>query len=129
MRRVGQTPWSARGASSRWSVEGSSVCKTELAGPGGRPRTRASAPQSSELQLRRQLNRPRSADLVQRIETAVRATLAESIRQRLCRAAKERVREEIRRVAEIRVIQNIEKLRAEPYPGSLRDTKDALHPD
>ena len=43
----------------------------------------------SELKLKGKLDRARSADLVERVETATRTSSPETIRQRLCRAAEQ----------------------------------------
>lgn len=66
----------------------------------------------SELKLQSKLNRPRTTDLVKRIQATVRPTGAETIRQRLRRAAKQRAGQNVGGTAEVRVIEDVEKLRA-----------------
>jgi len=55
----------------------------------------------SKLKLKRQLNRARSADLIEGIETATRATSPEAVRQRLRRAAEQRVGQVVGGIAEV----------------------------
>jgi len=67
----------------------------------------------SELKLNCELDGAWPADLVERVETATRTSSPETIRQRLCRAAKQRVVQGVNRVAEIRMVEDVEELGAE----------------
>src|SRR5262245_33742090 len=83
----------------------------------------------SELESQRQLDRTRSADLIERIESAVRAAGAEEVSEGLCRAAKERAGKEARGAAKVGMVQDIEKLAPETEAHSLSDAEDPLHAD
>jgi hypothetical protein len=72
----------------------------------------------SKLKLKRQLNRARSADLIEGIETATRATSPEAVRQRLRRAAEQRVGQVVGGIAEVCVVEDVESEgMIETYPG------------
>src|SRR5262249_21704410 len=79
-----------------------------------------------ELKLERKLDRARSADLVERVETAVRAPGAQTVGQRLSRAAEHRAGQAVDRVGEIRVVEDVEELGPETKPGPLCNPKDSL---
>ena len=66
-----------------------------------------------ELQLKRKLDRARAADLVQRIQAAVRATRAEAVAECLCRVAELGTREISDLGTEVRVVEDIEELSPE----------------
>src|SRR5215470_8701042 len=67
---------------------------------------------TSELKLKRQLNRARAADLVQRIETAALPAAAQRTGQHLRGFAELRRAEKVDRAAEIGVVENIEEISA-----------------
>jgi len=83
----------------------------------------------SKLHLQRQLNRPRPANLIQRIKPAIRAAGPQAVRQRLRRVAEQRASQHVCWVAEVGVIENVEELGAEAKPHLLSDAKHPLHPD
>ena len=66
---------------------------------------------------------------MKRIESTIRATRTETVRQRLSRAAKQRARQNICGRAEVRVIEDVEKLRTEPKTQPLRQLKLPLQSD
>ena len=65
---------------------------------------------SLELQLERELDRARAADLVQRIEASVRVACSEAVRQRLRRISKKRTTYRIVGRAEIRMVEEVKEL-------------------
>jgi len=76
-----------------------------------------------KLQLQRQLDRPRPANLIQRITPSVRPALPQSVRQRLRRITEQRAGQHIGGIAEIGVIKDVEELRPETKPYSFGDAK------
>src|SRR5262249_21453038 len=82
-----------------------------------------------EPKLQRQLDRARSADLVERVEPPVRAARPEAARQGLRRAAEERAGQVVVGIAEVRAVQDVEELSAEVKPNPLGEAKPALQPN
>ena len=70
----------------------------------------------SELKLQRQLDRAWSADLVERIESAIRLAGPQAVRQRLRRAAEQGIGQ-VGWIAEVGVVQDVEN---PPRKRSLR---------
>src|SRR5215469_4381138 len=70
-----------------------------------------------------ELDRARTANLVQRIETAVCAARTQTARQRLRRMAEERAAERVVGRTEIGMIENVEELRSEPQVPPLGERK------
>ena len=66
----------------------------------------------SELKPERQLDRPRAADLVQRIEAAALAAAAQCAVQRLRRLPEQRRGEVVYRAAEVGVVEDVEDIGA-----------------
>src|SRR5579862_7959178 len=62
---------------------------------------------ASELELEGQLDRARSADLVQRVEAAVCAARSQTIRKRLRRAAEQRTGKAVGGIAKVGLIQDV----------------------
>src|SRR5262245_18200754 len=83
----------------------------------------------SELKLERRLDRARSADLIDRVETAARPAGPQTVRQRLCRAAEQRAGQAVVGIAEVGVVEDVEELASETKSHLLGDVKDPLHPD
>src|SRR5262249_50516140 len=77
----------------------------------------------SKLKLKRELDRARSANVVERVETAVRAAGPETVRQRLRRAAKEGAGQAVGGISEVWVVQDVEELSPESQPHILRNVK------
>src|SRR5690242_19809017 len=71
----------------------------------------------SELKLERQLDRARSADLVERVETAILATGPEAARQGLRRAAEQRAGQVAVGISEVRVVQDVEEFSPKTKPN------------
>src|SRR6185503_8430654 len=83
----------------------------------------------SKLQLKRQLDRAWSANLIERVETAISATRPQTARQRLRRASEQRAGQVVDRIAEVWVVENVEELGAETKPYFLCDVKLSLQSD
>ena len=73
-----------------------------------------------ELQLQRQLDRARAADLIQRIEAAALAAAAQIVVQRLRRMPEQRRSEVVDRAAKVGVVEDVEKIGARPAAKSAR---------
>ena len=79
-----------------------------------------------ELKLQCELDRARSANLIQRVETAAGATGAQAVRQCLRRAAEEGTGQNIDRVSEVRMVEDVEELSSEAKPYFFREVKLSL---
>src|SRR5262245_44193916 len=64
----------------------------------------------SKLQLQCQLNGARSPHLIERVETTVRSTGTQTVRQCLSRAAKECIGQVVGRISKVRMIKDVEEL-------------------
>ena len=73
-------------------------------------------------------DRPRSANLVERIETATRATGPQTAAERLRRVAEQRAGQVVIGTAEVWIVEDIEELGSETEPHLLGDVKLALQP-
>src|SRR5262245_57307496 len=87
------------------------------------------SPACSKLKFERQLDRARSADLVERVESPISATGPQTVRQRLRRPTEERAGQEVGGITEVGVVQDVEELGSETKPHCLGDAKMPLHPD
>ena len=76
-----------------------------------------------ELELESELDRTRAANLIQRVETAIGATGAQTARQRLRRVAEPGVGQVVVGIAEVWVVKDIEKLGSEAKPHLLGQVK------
>src|SRR5690348_8570514 len=74
---------------------------------------------SSELELERQLDRARSADLIERVKSAIRAAGPQTVGQGLRRAAEQRACQDCSRIGEVGVVQDVEELGPETKPHLL----------
>ena len=83
-------------------------------------------PACSELKLKSELDRPRSANLVERVETTIRATGPQAAGERLRRVAEQRASQVVIGIAEVWVVKDIEELRSETERHLLGDMKLAL---
>ena len=79
-----------------------------------------------ESELECELDRARTADLVQRVEAAVGSSNAQGIRQRLRRPAEQRAGQAVGGKAEVRVVQKIEELGPEAKSHALGYPEDSL---
>ena len=75
------------------------------------------------------MHRTRAADLIQRIEAAVRAARAEAVRQRLGRVAELRTRQVANGWAEVWVVEDVEELASEAELHSVGEMKLTLEGD
>ena len=66
-----------------------------------------------ELKLEGQLDRARAADLVERVEAAIRSSGTKAASQRCCRVAEQSIGYVVIRWTEIGVIEDVEELAAE----------------
>ena len=82
-----------------------------------------------KLELHRQLDRARSATLVERIEAAILPSHSEGVRQHLRRAAEQRARQRAGGAAEVGMIQRIEEPGAEAQPHALPEPNDPPQPE
>ena len=80
----------------------------------------------SKLKLKGELHRPRSANLVERIETATRATGPQTAAERLRRVTEQRAGQVVIGTAEVWVVKDIEKLRSESKPDVFGNVKLTL---
>ena len=80
-----------------------------------------------ELKFQGQLDRTGAADLVQRVEAAIRTSGAEAARQCFRRVSEQGAGQAVVGAAEVRVIKNVEELRAEKKAYAFRDVKLTLH--
>src|SRR5262245_59294683 len=77
---------------------------------------------SSELQLKRELDGTRSANLIERIEATINATArAQAVRQCLRRTAEQGTGQEVDGTAEVRMVRDVEELRLEAQSDLLSD--------
>src|SRR5258708_2656874 len=77
----------------------------------------------SELKLECQLDRARSADLIERVETTISAAGAQTVRQGLRRAPEQGAGQDVGGIAEVWVVQDVEELGPETKPHLLGDVK------
>lgn len=83
----------------------------------------------SEYKFEHQLDRARSANLVERVETTVRAAGDNGVRQGLRRAAEQGTGQDTGGRAEVGVVQKVEELRPETEVCLLREVKLTLQSD
>ena len=83
----------------------------------------------SELKLQGQLDRARAADLIERVETAIRAAGSQAAGQRLRRLAEQCVGQVVVGRAEVRVVEEVEELASETKPHLLGEMKLPLKRD
>src|SRR6185436_18535756 len=82
----------------------------------------------SKLQLQRELDRARPANLVERVETATGAARPQTVRQRLGRAAEQRTGEVVVGTAKVGMVEDVEELRPEAKSYLFGDAKLPLQP-
>ena len=75
------------------------------------------------MKFKRKLDRARSANLVERVETTIRTTGPETAREGLRRVAEQRIGQAVVGIAEIGMVENIEKLRPESQIQLFRNPK------
>ena len=80
----------------------------------------------SKHELQSQLHGARPTDLIQRVETAVRAAGPEAVRKRLRRAAKQRAGQAAGGTAEVGVVQDVEEFASQAKRRFLGDAKGPL---
>ena len=78
---------------------------------------------TSELKLQRKLNRSWSANLIERIQTAICATRTQKVRQRLCRVTEQKTGPDVDRTAEVWMVEDVEELCAETQTHFLGQMK------
>src|SRR6185503_5320776 len=83
----------------------------------------------SKLEFQCQLDRAGPADLVERVEAAAAATGAETVRERLRRAAEQGTGEDVVGTTEARVVEDVEELRPKREPCLLAHAKSTLQRD
>src|ERR1700742_378966 len=83
----------------------------------------------SKQKFQRQLNRAWAPDLVQRIETAVRAATSQPIGQSLRSVTEKSAGQAIGRVRKIRVVQDVEEFAPESNANLLADAERSLDVD
>src|SRR5262249_44738727 len=83
----------------------------------------ASVQAGSKLKLQRQLDRARSADLIERIEAAAGAARSQTVRQRLRRTAEQGTGQVVDRIAEVCVVQDVEEFSPETKGRLLGEVK------
>jgi len=75
------------------------------------------------LEFERQLDRAGTADLIKRIEAAVRPAGAQTAGQRLRRVTEERAGQGVVGWTKVRVVEDVEELTSEAELRSLREVK------
>ena len=84
------------------------------------------AGQTSELKLQRKLNRTRSANLIERIESAAGAASSQTVGERPRRAAEQGAGQGIGGIAEVGMVEDVEELGAETQTHLLGEMKISL---